>query len=217
MSIDRYPRRAALAALAASTALAATGCAPLLFTGAVAGTAMSVSDRRTLGIQVEDQAIELRLLTAFNDKFPSGSQARVSATSYNRRVLLTGEVPNEQVRAEAQAIAERSLNVAAVLNELYVGPLSTFANRNFDRALAAKVLAALVSAEGVPSATMKVVTSRSVVYLMGLVTEREGEAAARVAARVSGVQKVVKHFEVLTEQEAAARTVLPAGTAPAQK
>lgn len=209
-------RRAALAALAGASALAATGCAPLLFTGAVAGTAMSISDRRTVGIQVEDQAIELRLLTAFNDKFPASSQARVSATSYNRRVLLTGEVPNEQARAEAQALAERSPNVAAVLNELYVGSVSTFANRNFDRALAAKVLAALVQTEGVPSATIKVVVSRSVVYLMGLVTEREAEAAARVAARVDGVQKVVKHFEVLTEREAAARDVLPRG-APAPK
>lgn len=189
-------RRAALAALGAAALLPATGCAPMLVGGAIAGTAMSVSDRRSTGIQIEDQAIELRLAVTLSEKLP-GEQARVSATSYNMRVLLTGEVPNEKAKAEAQALAEKSQNVTAVLNELYVGALSTMANRNFDTALTAKVLAALVSADGVPSATMKVVSSRSVAYLMGLVTQAEGDAAARVASRVAGVQRVVKCFEYL--------------------
>jgi osmotically-inducible protein OsmY len=192
-----------LAALAMVSALAAMGCAPILFGGAVAGTAMVVSDRRSTGIQVEDQAIELRLAKALGEKFPS-EKANISVTSYNRRVLLTGEVTTEQAKAEAQAIAEKSQNVAAVLNELYVGNLSTPANRNFDTSLTAKVLAAFATAPDVPSGTIKVVSSRSVVYLMGLVTTQEGEAAARVASRVAGVQKVVKCFEYLSDRAPAA-------------
>lgn len=200
-------RRAALGLLAAAGVLA-TGCAPLVIGGAAAGTAMVAGDRRSTGIQLEDQAIELRVAAALGEKFP-GETANISATSYNRRVLLTGEVPTEQAKAEAQSLVEKSPNVVAVVNELYIGKPSTFANRNFDTSLTAKVLAALAPAEGVPSGTIKVVTSRSVVYLMGLVTQAEGEATARVASRVAGVQRVVKVFEYISDRQPAG-----AGSAP---
>jgi osmotically-inducible protein OsmY len=202
-------RRVALGSLAAAAVVLATGCAPLVIGGAAAGTAMVASDRRSTGIQVEDQAIELRVANTLSEKFP-GDTANISATSYNRRVLLTGEVPTEQARAEAQALVEKSPNVAAVVNELYVGKPSTLANRNFDTSLTAKVRAALAPAEGVPNGTIKVVTSRSVVYLMGLVTQAEGEATAKVASRVAGVQRVVKVFEYLPDRQPA-----NAGSAPA--
>lgn len=201
-------RRVALGSLAAAAAALITGCAPLVIGGAAAGTAMVASDRRSTGIQLEDQAIELRVASALREKFP-GDTTNISATSYNRRVLLTGEVPTEQARAEAQALVEKSPNVVAVINELYVGKPSTLANRNFDTSLTAKVLAALAPAEGVPSGTIKVVTSRSVVYLMGLVTPAEGDATAKVASRVAGVQRVVKVFEYLPDRQPTGTTVAP--------
>jgi osmotically-inducible protein OsmY len=125
-------------------------------------------------------------------------------------VLLTGEVRNEQDKAEAQSIAQKSENVRAVVNELYIGSPSTLANRNFDTALTAKVLAALLQAPDVPSGAIKVVSERAVVYLMGRVTPGEGDAAARSASRVAGVQRVVKVFDYLTDKEAAALAGKPA-------
>ena len=191
-------RRTAMATLAALAALSATGCAPLLVGGAVAGGAMVATDRRSSGIQLEDQAIELRLAKALGDAFPS-DRAHINVTSYNQRVLLTGEVTTEQGKADAQAIAQKSENVRAVVNELYVGSPSTLANRNFDTALTAKVVTAMFQASDVPSGAIKVVSERAVVYLMGLVTPGEGDAAARVASRVAGVQRVVKNFDYLPE------------------
>ena len=195
-------RRAALAVLAAVAALSSAGCAPLVVGGAVAGGVMVASDRRSPGIQLEDQAIELRVRDALGKAFPK-DRANISVTSYNQRVLLTGEVTEAQMKSEAEAIARKSENVRAVVNELYVGSLSTFANRNFDTALTSKVLAALLQAPGVPSGAIKVVSERAVVYLMGRVTPGEGEAAARAASRVAGVQRVVKNFDYLSEKEAA--------------
>jgi osmotically-inducible protein OsmY len=195
-------RRAALAIMAAVAALSSAGCAPLLVGGAVAGGVMVASDRRSPGIQLEDQAIELRVREALGKAFPK-DRANISVTSFNQRVLLTGEVTEAQMKSEAEAIARKSENVRAVVNELHVGSLSTFANRNFDTALTSKVLAALLQAPGVPSGAIKVVSERAVVYLMGRVTPSEGEAAARAASRVAGVQRVVKNFDYLSEKEAA--------------
>jgi osmotically-inducible protein OsmY len=202
-------RRSALAALAAVAALSSAGCAPLLVGGAVAGGAMVANDRRSTGIQLEDQEIELRVRSAL-DKALAKDRAHISVTSYNQRVLLTGEV------ADAQMKAARSTNVRGVVNELHVGSLSTLANRNFDTALTSKVLAAMLQAPDVPSGAIKVVSERAVVYLMGRVTPGEGEAAARVASRVSGVQRVVKNFDYLSEKEAAEAAKAAPSTAPAQ-
>ncbi|MCU0764848.1 MAG: BON domain-containing protein [Burkholderiaceae bacterium] len=202
-------RRTALAAGALAAVLFTAGCAPLLIGGAAAGGAMVAADRRSAGTQLEDQAIELRVSKALSNAFP-GDRAHINATSYNLRVLLTGEVRNEQDKAEAQSIAQKSENVRAVVNELYIGSPSTLANRNFDTALTAKVLAALLQAPDVPSGAIKVVSERAVVYLMGRVTPGEGDAAARSASRVAGVQRVVKVFDYLTDKEAAALAGKPA-------
>lgn len=196
-------RQGAALVAAAAVLLFGAGCAPLVVGGAAVGGAIVATDRRSVGIQVEDEAIERRVNRALAERFPR-DRANISVTSYSRRVLLTGEVVNEQGKTDAQAIAEKTENVAAVLNELHVGSLSTLSNRNFDTALSAKVRAALLEAKGVPSATIKVVSERSVVYLMGRVTQAEGEAAAKAASRVSGVRQVVKYFDYLSESEAAA-------------
>jgi len=196
-------RRSTTAALAVVAVLCATGCAPLVVGGAVAGGVMVASDRRSPGIQLEDQSIELRVRDALGKAFPR-DRANISVTSYNQRVLLTGEVTEAQMKPEAETIARNSTNVHSVVNELHVGSLSTLANRNFDTALTSKVLAAMLQAPDVPSGAIKVVSERAVVYLMGRVTTGEGEAAARVASRVAGVQRVVKNFDYLSEKEAAA-------------
>lgn len=205
MKIDR---RATLAALAIAAALSSAGCAPLLVGGAVAGGAMVAADRRSAGVQLEDQEIELRVRDALGKAIP-GERANISVTSYNQRVLLTGEVTEAQLKSDAEAIAQKSLNVRAVVNELHVGSLSTLSNRNFDTSLTSKVLAALLKTEGVPSGAIKVVSERAVVYLMGIVTQYEGDAAARVASRVSGVQRVVKLFDYLADKATAAEAAKP--------
>jgi osmotically-inducible protein OsmY len=211
----KFGRSAAVIAVSIVMLLFAAGCAPLLVGGAAVGGAIVASDRRSAGIQLEDEAIESRINRALAAKFPR-DRANISVASYNRRVLLTGEVTSEADKLEAQAIAEKAENVAGVLNELHVGALSTVANRNYDTALSTKVRTALINAEGVPSATITVVSERSVVYLMGRVTQAEGEAAARAASRVSGVRQVVKYFDYLSEQEAAALKPAPAAEQPRQ-
>jgi len=196
-------RRSTLVGLASAAVVCSAGCAPLVVGGAVAGGAMVVNDRRSAGIQLEDQEIELRVRDALY-KALARDRANISVTSYNQRVLLTGEVIEAPLKQEAEAIASKSTNVRSVVNELHVGSLSTLANRNFDTALTSKVLAAMLQAPDVPSGAIKVVSERAVVYLMGRVTPGEGDAAARVASRVSGVQRVVKNFDYLSESEAAA-------------
>lgn len=189
----------------AATVLAAalcTGCAPLVVGGAVGVGALVVTDRRSVGIQVEDEAIERRINRALADKFARGV-ANINVSSYNRKVLLTGEVTQEPAKAEAEQIALRAENVREVLNELAVGPLSTVGARTSDTATTAKVRAALIEAKEVPSATIRVITERDVVYLMGRVTETEAKYAATVAARVSGVKQVVTTFDILTPAETA--------------
>ena len=168
---------------------------------------MVASDRRSAGIQLEDQAIELRLIKALGDAFPS-DRAHINVTSYNQRVLLTGEVTTEQGKRDAQAIAQKSENVRAVVNELHVGSRR--------QQLHDQVRAALLQASDVPSGAIKVVSERAVVYLMGRLTQGEGDAAARVASRVAGVQRVVKNFDYLSAQEAAAQAEQAPAAAPAK-
>lgn len=188
---------------AALACIAAAGCAPLLVGGVAAGGAIVATDRRTVGTQIDDEAIERRINRALAEKFPRDA-ANISVSSYNRKVLLTGEVTTPQGKSDAEQIALRTDNVREVLNEIEVGFLSTIGARADDTATTAKVRAALINAKEVPSATVRVVTEHGVVYLMGRVTESEGTYAATVASRVSGVQRVVKAFDYMSPAEAAA-------------
>jgi osmotically-inducible protein OsmY len=192
--------RPVLAVALAGTLLA--GCAPLLIGGAVVGGAMVATDRRTSGSQVDDEVIELKAKGRMGEAFP-GDEARINTTSYNRMVLLTGQVPTEADRTKAEQVVARIDNVASVVNELSVGPPTTFGERSKDAFVTAKVKASIVDAKDLFANSIKVVTHRGVVYLMGRVTEREANRAAEVARGVSGVGKVVKVFEVLTEAELA--------------
>ncbi len=187
------------AALAASALLAA--CAPLIVGGVVVGGAMMATDRRTSGSQVDDEVIELKAKGRMSEAL--GDRARVSTTSYNRMVLLTGEVPTEADKTTAEQVVARVDNVQSVVNELRIGPLNTFGERTKDVFITTKVKASLFDAKDVFANSIKVVTHRSVVYLMGRVTEREASRASEVARGVSGVSKVVRVFEILTEGELA--------------
>ena len=201
-------RLAALAtALAASTLMSA--CVPLLLGGAMVGGAMVVSDRRTSGAQVEDQGIEMKGINRVREI--TGGTAHVNVTSYNRMVLLTGEVASDNDKAAVeQAITTRTENLRSVVNELAVMPPTSLGSRSGDSLLTSKVKASLVDAKDLISSAFKVVTERNVVYLMGRVTEREANRAADVAAGVSGVEKVVKVFEVVSEAELSGQVITPA-------
>ena len=201
MTSSKTIRSLVLLLAAGGASVLGTGCAPLLVGGAVAGGVIVATDRRSVGIQVEDEAIEGRVSRALGSRFFDGNTHRISVNAYNRRVLLTGEVPSEADKAEAGKLAAAMENVRVVSNELVIGTVSTQANRNNDAAITTKVRAALLAEKNVPSGTVSVTTRRSVVYLMGRVSAAEGDLAARAASRVEGLREVVKLFDLLSESE----------------
>lgn len=192
----------------------ASACAPLVVGVVVAGTAMVATDRRTTGAQVDDQTIQLRLAnelsTAFKEK-----PVHIAVNSFDRRVLLTGEVPDEAAKTRAGEIAAASLNVRAVVNELAIAPPSSLSDRTTDTALATKVRASFINTREIAFNSVEIVVERRIVYLLGFVTEREGQIAALVASKVSGVQQVVKVFEYATQEEVDRRRAIGGSSAPA--
>ena len=189
----------ALAAVTLTGALSA--CAPLVLGGAMVGSVLMATDRRSSGAQVEDQAIELKAINRVREVV--GDRAHVSTTSYNRMVLLTGEVPNEADKQVVEQAVARIENVRSTVNDLVIAGNSSLTSRSNDTILTSKVKASFVDARDILSNAFKVVTERGTVYLMGRVTEREATRAADLARSVSGVQKVVRVFEVVTEAELA--------------
>jgi len=190
----------ALAGVVLSSALL-SGCGALLVGGIVVGSAMVATDRRTTGAQVDDETIEVKSSSRMSETF--GDRARIDTTSYNRMVLLTGEVPTAEDKTRAEQVVARVPNVSAVVNEITVGPLNTFGERSKDTYVTTKVKTSLVDAKDLFANSIKVTTHRGVVYLMGRVTEREATRASEVARGVGGVVKVVRVFEVLSESELA--------------
>lgn len=176
------------------------GCAPLLIGGAMIGGTMMVIDRRTSGAQVEDQAIELKAASRVRELALPGN---VNVTSYNRMVLLSGEVTREADKAAVEQAVSRVDAVRSVVNDLAVMEPSTIGSRTNDGVLSGKVKASFIDAKDVQAQAAKVVTERGIVYLMGRVTEREANRYAEVARTVPGVQKVVRVFEIITEAELA--------------
>jgi osmotically-inducible protein OsmY len=186
------------AALAVATL---SGCAALLVGGAV-GTAAVVTDRRTAGTLLEDQNIELKSLTRIRESV--GERGHINVTSYNRQVLLSGEVPNDADRGAVEQAIGRIEGVRTTVNELAVMGSSSLTARSNDAIVTSKVKASFIDAKDLQANAVKVVTERGVVYLMGRVTEREANRATEIARGVSGVQKVVRLFEILSEAELAA-------------
>ena len=187
-------RRAALAAAFALPLLATlAGCVPVMIAGAAGGAALVATDRRTAGAQVDDESIELKIVTRANELY--GDRIHLNVTSFNGVVLLTGEVPDQGAWASLGNLAKGTEKVRVVHNELVVAPPSELGNRSNDTYITSKVKTRMIEAAKFPPNAVKVVTERGVVYLMGIVSRAEGQAAGEIAATTEGVQRVVKVFE----------------------
>ena len=185
--------------MAALLSAALTACVPLVVGGAVAGGSLVAIDRRTSGAQLDDEAIELRAASRIRSEL--GTRVRVSVTSYNRQVLLTGEVPNLQDRQLVEQVVSRVDNVASVVNELAVLNSPSLVERSSDALLTGRVKAMLLDTRDLQSNAFKVVTERGTSYLMGRVTQREADRATEVVRTTPGVQKVIRIFEIISQDE----------------
>lgn len=198
-TLNHLRSAAVIGALIASTTL--TGCAALLVGGAVVGGSLLATDRRTSGAQIEDQSIEFKSSTRVREVL--GDRGHVTVTSYNRLVLLSGEVPTEADKAAVEQAVSKVDGVRTTVNELAVMTASSLSNRSNDALVTSKVKATLVDAGDISANAFKVLTERGTVYLMGRVTEREAERASDLTRSISGVQKVVRVVEVITDEELA--------------
>lgn len=188
----------AKAVLCAALIGSLAGCVPLVVGGAAMGAAATM-DRRTLGAQTEDKSITVKAEV----QVPKivGDAGHVNIASYNRKVLLTGEVRDEAMKAAVEREVRGIENVVSVINELVIAGPSSYTSRSSDALITGNVKGSLVEMKTISATSFKVVTERGTVYLMGRVTQREGDLAAKIAQSVSGVQRVVKIFEYITEEE----------------
>ncbi len=190
-----------------------TACVPLVIGGAAAGGSLVVTDRRTSGAQLEDEGIELRGTSRIRSSL--GDRGHINLTSYNRQVLLTGEVPTAQDKQLVEQIVARVENVVTVVNELAVAGNSSLTQRSADTLVTGRVKAQLIDAPDLFSNAFKVVSERGTTYLMGRVTQREADRATNLVRGTSGVQKVVRIFEIISEDELARLLPTPAKPQPA--
>lgn len=186
------------AVLCGAVALSLQGCIEMAVGSAVMGT-LAATDRRTFGAQTEDKAI----LVKGEARIPNvvGDAGHVNVSSFNRKVLLTGEVHDQAMKAAVEREVAAIEGVQSIVNELEISGASSFTSRSNDALITGKVKAAFVDNKELYANAIKVVTERGIVYLMGRVTPHEGQLAAEVTRNVSGVQKVVKVFEYITEDE----------------
>jgi len=206
---SRFVMSTALAVLLTSLL---TACIPLMVGGAVVGGTLVATDRRTSGAQLEDEGIELRGTSRIRTNV--GDRVHVNVNSYNRQVLLTGEVPSAQDKLLVEQIISRVENVSSVVNELAVLSSSSLTQRSSDVLVTGRVKAMLVDAKDLFANSFRVVTERGTTYLMGRVTQREADRGTAVARGTPGVQKVVRIFEIISEEELARQLPAPA-TPPA--
>lgn len=216
--------RLTLAILALGTALPALqGCVPaVIATGAAVGV-LSAHDRRTTGTQTDDETTEWKVGARIPEQYKKPSH--VNVTAYNRRVLLTGEVPNEEAKVAIAAEAGRIEGVREVINELGIGPATPLTSRSNDSFIDSKVKARLVDSKQISANHIKVVTERGITHLMGIVSDREAKVAIAVARTTAGVLKVVNVMEVLSddeirrldEQALGSRQAAPAPVVPVEK
>lgn len=182
----------------AAGVLSLSGCFPLMMGGAVTGVLVA-ADRRTSGTVVEDNTIQLKASNRIDDNL--GDRVHINATSYNRQLLLTGEVPTEQDKQLAEKVVSGVENVRNVVNELAVLGNSTLSQRSSDALVTSRVKANLIDAKDLFANAFKVTTERGTVYLMGRVTQREANRATEVVSETSGVLRVVRILEIISEDE----------------
>ena len=196
-AMKRVAGMACTAVLLSSLLSACVG--PLLVGGAMVGGTLLAVDRRSSGAQLDDEAIELRAANQIRSNL--GTRVRTSVTSYNRQVLLTGEVPNLQDKQRVEDVVKSVESVSSVVNELAVLNSPSLMDRSADTLLTGRVKAMLLDARDLQSNAFKIVTERNTVYLMGRVTQREADRATEVVRGTTGVQKVVRLLEIISEQE----------------
>lgn len=196
-AMKRMAGMACTAVLLSSLLSACVG--PLLVGGAMVGGTLLAVDRRSSGAQLDDEAIELRAANQIRSNL--GTRVRTSVTSYNRQVLLTGEVPNLQDKQRVEDVVKSVESVSSVVNELAVLNSPSLMDRSADTLLTGRVKAMLLDARDLQSNAFKIVTERNTVYLMGRVTQREADRATEVVRGTTGVQKVVRLLEIISEQE----------------
>jgi osmotically-inducible protein OsmY len=194
-------RTTLVVSLAAGLAATLQGCV-LAVAGAAGGGALLATDRRTLGAQTEDREIQVKALSQLSNNLPEASHINVAV--FNRRVLITGEVPDDASKQKADTLVRGINNVNSIANELAVQAASAYTSRSNDTYLETRVKTALIAEKNLSANNYKVVCERGIVYLMGLVTVDEGNRGADVASRVPGVVQVVKVFQYIQPQEAAA-------------
>lgn len=180
-------------ALSVPAALPLQGCVEMAVVGGAGAAALGYEDRRTAGTMVEDEGIELRAGNRISERF--GDKVHVNVTSYNRSVLVTGEVPDEQTKAEVEKIVQSVSNVRAITSDLRIAGITPFSARANDSGITGKVKARFLDANKFSAVHVKVVTEAGVVYLLGWVTETEAKDATEIARTTGGVRKVVKVFE----------------------
>lgn len=186
-------RRLAFAAAIVTATMTLSACVPAVIAVGAGSAAVVAADPRTAGTQVDDEGIELKVADQARTQY--GDRIHLNVTSYNGVVLLTGEVPDQGAWASVGGIAKGTPKVRSVQNEMVVAPTSELGSRTNDSYITSKVKARMVEANKFPPNAVKVVTERGVVYLMGIVTKAQGEAAGETAATTEGVRRVVKVFE----------------------
>ncbi len=207
-SSARLFRPIAFAVLAATVLPA---CVPLVVGGAVGGGALIATDRRTSGTQLEDEGIELRANSRIRGSV--GDNTHVNVTSYNRQALITGEAPNEKEKQLVEQIVKGTDNVASVVNEMTIGPVSSLSRRSQDAYISGRVKASILDSKDLFLNAYKIFTESGTVFLMGRVTMREADRATDIARGTPGVQKVIRVFEIVSEAELANQ--LPSQPRPA--
>ena len=205
----RTQKLVALLALTACLGGALSACAPVIIGGAVMGSFMA-TDRRTSGTQLEDEGIELRGASRIRDNL--GERGHINITSYNRQVLLTGEVPSAQDKQLAEQVVSKVENVRSIVNDIAILGDSTLSQRSADTLATGRVKAGLVDARDLFSNAFKVVTERGTTYLMGRVTQREADRATDIARSTTGVHKVVRVLEIISDEELANTLPKPAAS-----
>jgi osmotically-inducible protein OsmY len=175
-----------------------SACGVIAVTG-VAATATVLADRRTPGVQAIDKGIELQASGSFDKTF--GDNAHINVTSFNQKVLLTGEVKDASIKAEAEKYAKGMKNVRSVFNELIIGPNSSYTMRANDAYLESKLKTQMIFTQQLPSNSMAIVAEGSSVYLMGILTQSEADLAKKIASNTSGVKDVYAYFDIISDSE----------------
>jgi osmotically-inducible protein OsmY len=183
-------------ALVIATQLSACG---VLAVGGVAAGASIMADRRTPGVLAIDNGIELEANAALAKKF--GDSAHINVTSFNQKVLLTGEVKDADIKGEAGAYVKAMKNARSVFNELVIGPNSTYTARANDSYLESKIKTQMIFTDKLPSNSMTIVAEGTSIYLMGILTQNEADLAKKVASNTNGVKDVYVYFDIISEQE----------------